>query len=130
MAEKRLKDRLTLKFLSLFGLLYSEEDSDDFKQPRDAGPNPDYVPPKLLAVDPEEFPGDAQSRLSAHALKRDQPERWDQIVSTMRMATTYEDLKFFSMSIRAEVAAWPLSWRDQLAECYEVERDRLKAVAA
>jgi len=33
MAEKRLKDRLTLKLVAAHGYFYSEEDADDFRQP-------------------------------------------------------------------------------------------------
>src|SRR5690606_29514948 len=33
MAEKRAKDRVVLKLLGLHGLVYSEEETDDFKQP-------------------------------------------------------------------------------------------------
>ena len=44
MAEKRAKDRVVLKLAGLHGLLYSEDESDDFKAPED---NPEaYVPAK------------------------------------------------------------------------------------
>lgn len=34
MAEKRAKDRVILKLIALSGLVYSEDESDDFKRPR------------------------------------------------------------------------------------------------
>ena len=129
MAEKRLKDRLTLKFLALHGVLYSEEEADDFKQPKAAGPNPDYVPPKLIATDPEEFPGDAASRKSSHELRK-HPERWHAIVETIRACASEYDLRVYAAEIKEEVAAWPLGWRDQLADVYRTERERITAVAA
>lgn len=36
MAEKRAKDRVVLKLIGLHGLLYSEEEADDFKESRPA----------------------------------------------------------------------------------------------
>ncbi len=44
MAEKRAKDRVILKLIELHGLVYSEEEADEFKQGRpggnDAAPDP------------------------------------------------------------------------------------------
>lgn len=39
MAEKRAKDRVILKLISLHGLAYSEDESDDFRQPAGARNN-------------------------------------------------------------------------------------------
>lgn len=43
MAEKRAKDRVILKLVGLHGYVYSEEESDDFK---DAKPNTGAIPPQ------------------------------------------------------------------------------------
>jgi len=40
MAEKRAKDRVVLKLIGLHGLVYSEEESDDFKEQPAAPPKP------------------------------------------------------------------------------------------
>lgn len=69
-------------------------------------------------------------RMSSNALKTKQPGRWDEIVRTMRSATTLEDLRFYAGSLREETANWPLAWKDSLREVYEVEADRLAAVMA
>lgn len=46
MAEKRAKDRVILKLLSMAGQIYSEEESDDFKRPNPHVTRPgDIVPP-------------------------------------------------------------------------------------
>lgn len=37
MAEKRAKDRVILKLIGLHGLIYSEEEADDFKRPANGG---------------------------------------------------------------------------------------------
>lgn len=48
MAEKRAKDRVALKLLGLAGLVYSEEEADDFKPAN--SPKPDKSPPGRSAV--------------------------------------------------------------------------------
>ncbi|HEX2134838.1 MAG TPA: trna delta -isopentenylpyrophosphate transferase [Microvirga sp.] len=40
MAEKRAKDRVILKLIELHGLVYSEEEADEFKQERPGGAEP------------------------------------------------------------------------------------------
>jgi hypothetical protein len=40
MAEKRGKDRVALKLIGLHGLLYSEEEAEDFKAPTETAPPP------------------------------------------------------------------------------------------
>lgn len=103
MAEKRLVDRLTLKLIEAHGLLYSDEE----------------LSPEAPA-----------ERVSSNSLKTKQPGRWNEIVRTMRSATTIEDLRFYAGSLREETANWPLAWKDSLREVYEVEADRLAAVMA
>lgn len=71
---------------------------------------------------------EAIKRVSSNSLKTKQPGRWDEIVRTMRSATTIEDLRFYAGSLREETANWPLAWKDSLREVYEVESDRLAAV--
>ncbi len=55
MAEKRAKDRVILKLIELHGLVYSEEEADEFKQGRDApeAPQPKAEAPKAKLT-PEE----------------------------------------------------------------------------
>lgn len=40
MAEKRAKDRVVLKLSGIAGLVYSEDEADDFKEPEKAAPEP------------------------------------------------------------------------------------------
>jgi len=44
MAEKRAKDRVVLKLSGIAGLVYSEDEADDFKQPADTPPKPSARP--------------------------------------------------------------------------------------
>jgi hypothetical protein len=64
MAEKRAKDRVVLKLVGLHGLVYSEEESDDFKPQK---PEPVEVT-KYGEIDPSWKTGGA--RQSAAAVKR------------------------------------------------------------
>ncbi len=43
MAEKRAKDRVILKLIGLHGLIYSEDEADDFKQQANANPQRDAI---------------------------------------------------------------------------------------
>jgi hypothetical protein len=45
MAEKRAKDRVILKLIELHGLVYSEEEADDFKEGRSAANAPGPIDP-------------------------------------------------------------------------------------
>jgi hypothetical protein len=63
MAEKRAKDRVVLKLVGLHGLVYSEEESDDFK--------PNATPPKQMGrSDFDDEQSTVQAKSSAQ-LKRD-----------------------------------------------------------
>jgi hypothetical protein len=55
MAEKRAKDRVILKLIELHGLVYSEEEADEFKQgrPGAAESSPDTVRTEVEVVGPE-----------------------------------------------------------------------------
>lgn len=126
-AETDAMKRALMTFGNPFGLaLY---DKTQAMVSDDPTPNPDYVPPKLIASDPEEFPGDAANRKSSHELRK-HPERWHTIVETIRACASEYDLRVYAAEIKDEVAAWPLGWRDQLASVYREERERILAVAA
>ena len=47
MAEKRAKDRVALKLVGLHGLVYSEEEADDFKAPPPASPVVEDMPVRI-----------------------------------------------------------------------------------
>lgn len=51
MAEKRGKDRVVLKLSGIAGLVYSEDEADDFKQPADTPPKPSTRPVETGTVE-------------------------------------------------------------------------------
>jgi hypothetical protein len=137
MAEKRGKDRVILKFLAVYGDVYGEDESEDFKAP-DAKPSkresigvlytddklytkerndPDYTPPG----EPDPFPIEPDvARKSAHAIKKERPNDWAEVVSKMRAATTLDALDEFANSeYRKKMTAdWPVGFLDQLRDEY------------
>jgi hypothetical protein len=66
MAEKRGKDRVILKLIALHGLLYSEEEADDFKESAPAA-----------APDPQEAPKDARREIMSDAISSGRPIQLD-----------------------------------------------------
>lgn len=95
MAEKRAKDRVVLKLIGLHGLVYSEEESDDFKQQREPAPKP----------------ADASKNDDARNL-------YSTLESAMRLATTKAELRSWwsnptNVSARNRL---PSSWQGNLRE--------------
>jgi hypothetical protein len=82
MAEKRAKDRVVLKLIGLHGLVYSEEESDDFKAPA-------TEQAKQLPSPPTSGQGNAPS-----ASKNDDARNlYSTLETAMRMATTKAELR-------------------------------------
>jgi hypothetical protein len=71
MAEKRAKDRVALKLVGLHGLVYSEEEADDFKAPKqpefDPSPAKEDMPYRLNNTGKQSFASrkDALKKISA-----------------------------------------------------------------
>jgi hypothetical protein len=116
MAEKRAKDRVILKLLNIHGVLYSEDEADDFKR-QEKG--------ELIPVETEIFKGNGKPK-AAHAIKKDEPERWGEIVAEFTAAQTLDDLRFIGEQIAKEVEAWPPIWRGWLEDEYKERQTELK----
>lgn len=100
MAEKRAKDRVVLKLVGLHGLVYSEDESDDFK--------PDAAPVK-----------------SSAQLKRE--GSWQQIeqelngdLADVHSVVALESLKAVYRA-KAKEAGWPAAWLNALKDRFEAE---------
>jgi hypothetical protein len=121
MAEKRAKDRVVLKLVGLHGLVYSEEESDDFK-PQTPAPTPNTAKGPADA-----FPlrkgwewqnGDPQAKSSAQLKKEGGfAEFSDNLNDCANMA----DLKWVETkwSALARQQGWPTSWKH--AACDRIE---------
>lgn len=97
MAEKRAKDRVVLKLVGLHGLVYSEEESDDFK--------------------PVEQPAPKQENKPVNASKNDDARNlYTTLETAMRMATTKAELRVW-WELETTVSArkrLPEDWRKTL----------------
>lgn len=128
-AEKRLKGRLTLKLLSAYGTVYSEDESEDFKASTpdlSVAPLDEYEAPG----EPDPFPGDPGPRKSAHSLRKDQPERWSEIVTALRSCVNVEDMRDYAEAVKDETSKWPEGWLKELRSVYRDHADSLTARAA
>ncbi len=106
MAEKRAKDRVALKLLGMAGLVYSEEEADDFKASRPA--------------DPQEPEKPAPQTKSSAQLKRE--KSWEQLSSDLaqdmvdvRSIVPFEKLKE-EYRQKAREQGWPVAWLNALKD--------------
>lgn len=111
MAEKRAKDRVALKLLGMAGLVYSEEEADDFKESK-----------------PQEVKSSA-------ALKRD--GAWEKVVSKlaedMLDVNTFGQFEMLKADYRelATQQKWNRTFMEQLKDVFEGYADELqKKIAA
>ena len=108
MAEKRAKDRVILKLLNIHGILYSEEEADDFKRQEKGDLIPANNPTFLSNGKPK----------ASNAIKKESPARWGEIVDMMRSASSLDELQEVGGMVKGEVANWPDNWRSLLADEY------------
>ncbi|WP_159585968.1 trna delta -isopentenylpyrophosphate transferase [Chelativorans xinjiangense] len=108
MAEKRAKDRVVLKLVGLHGLVYSEEESDDFKP----GGAPQEPPHK-----------------SSAALKREGawPAVMEQFHADIQDVKTLMALEAMKASYRAQAKkdGWTTAWLSSLANEFDTFEEKL-----
>lgn len=104
MAEKRGKDRVALKLIGLHGLLYSEEEADDFKQ---------AVAPAHLQTSPTE------SQLRAY----------DKLEVTLQDARSIADLDLILRNEAENIAKLPEELKDNLRKVVRFVREARKVAA-
>lgn len=126
MAEKRGKDRVILKFLAVYGDVYGEDESEDFKNPQTPHTVDEYDEPEVFPADPD------ADRKSAHFIKKNRPNEWPEVVSKLREATSVDDLKAVSESeyFKKMTKDWPLGFLDELRAEYQSCKNALTARAA
>lgn len=128
MAEKRAKDRVILKLLSAHGTLYSEDEADDFKQPRQ---NPHVTRASDITDHETEYdehghPIDniplAQNPAPKMKVKDARPE-FAALVAEMEECTSTVKLERWAKSAADTIAALSPEWQKILRGKYA---DRLK----
>jgi hypothetical protein len=107
MAEKRAKDRVTLKFAGLSGEVYSEEEADAFKQGSQAD--------------------QPAARKSAAQAKRDGDN--ERIREMFNTAPSLADLESRWQHVRDnDLPTLPQSWADPIRDAYEAARENLQTL--
>jgi len=122
MAEKRGKDRVILKLLGLHGLVYSEDEADDFKEPRN---RPTELREQLEASVAEPPTDEPKSRLKYGTITVEAMRPlWTEMKNELDACPTLKDLGILwnSPAFKEELAKLSPSWRDQLTE----HKDALK----
>lgn len=124
MAEKRAKDRVTLKLLNTHGTLYSEDEADDFKQPRE---NPHVTRPEDISD------GKPNGEIP-HVEGKPQPkaksrETYAELEAEMMRMETVPGLLAWGKTIGAEVGSLPVDWQDTFRRRFAEHRDFLKTQA-
>lgn len=108
MAEKRAKDRVVLKLVGLHGLVYSEEESDDFKP---GAQEPVSAPAKSSASlkRPDANGEDAWTRLT-NQLRADLGD-CKTLVTLSKLRADYRE--------KARAERWPRAWLEALANEFD-----------
>jgi hypothetical protein len=118
MAEKRAKDRVALKLLGMAGLVYSEEEADDFKASKPAH-----------RAEPSADPHDDAPSKSSAQLKRD--GEWERVTAAIAQdmidVHTFAAFESLKRSYRDEAKknGWNRTFLEQLADHFAGLEDRL-----
>lgn len=117
-AEKRAIDRVVLKLVGLHGLVYSEEESDDFKPSSVAEISPPAKSSASLKKS-DENGKDAWSRLTDE-LNEDLVD-CHSIAALAQLRATYRE--------KARAERWPRAWLDALANEFDTFEEKLNREA-
>ncbi len=110
MAEKRAKDRVILKLLGLHGDVYSEEEADEFKQPKDA--------PKTM--------GPAADLTEEDYTPAMQFKDYDEAMGTLSNAVDLDDIKKFWEDRGRRIANGLKQTNKKLYDQLVAKKDELK----
>lgn len=132
-AEKRAVDRVVLKLVGIHGLVYSEDEADDFKQ--DARSFPARLEDgrsEMVSTAPKRQVGwskDGTTR-TAHSLKKEKV--WEEFQMELLECETPGMVTKLALawSKKVEDDSWPESWKELLREEMKKRMDLLKSKPA
>jgi hypothetical protein len=130
MAEKRAKDRVTLKLLHAHGALYSEDEADDFKRP-----NPHTTTPQDVIGDPIEYDmhgnpvdniplGDPEIRTLP---KKDARKDYEAAQKEMRATRNLAELQLWGEENKNRIASYPTDWAEIFRGLYREHQNELRS---
>lgn len=119
MAEKRAKDRVVLKLSGIAGLVYSEDEADDFKQPLD---DPDPVEPQWKETKYPLKEGDRRKlwERMMDDLNAEAPKGSDAMIRYMQHPDTQRDL--------ATLEPWKDRFRKEAKDLIDIVVEAEKAM--
>lgn len=120
MAEKRAKDRVILKLIQLHGLLYSEDEADDFRAGR---PGQDASETAPITVNGDRISSNGNN-VSAYRARKD--GRWEPLVTALRACSTIEALEKWTDDHAADFEQLPEGWLGELREEYAAKAYAIK----
>lgn len=125
MAEKRAKDRVILKLLKMHGAVYSEDEADDFKQPRE---NPHVTRPEDISDGKPngEIPHVAGVDARPKAKSR---ETYAELETEMFRMETLPGLLAWGKTIAPTVGTMHPDFQEMFRRRFAEYRDELKAMA-
>lgn len=124
MAEKRAKDRVTLKLLNTHGTLYSEEEADDFKQPRE---NPHVTRPEDIS---DGKPNGEIPQVEGKPLpKARSRELYAELEAEMLSIDGVVSLMAWGKSAAPQIATLPQDWQETIRRRFAEHRDNLMTQA-
>jgi hypothetical protein len=114
MAEKRAKDRVILKLLAVHGDIYSEEEADDFKRPRQ---NTHENMPEDFEEVPEEDLIKRSDGIQVLTVDAQRPiyAELEREISTL---TSVEECKRWTISAKGRASRLSDNWRKMLNAIY------------
>lgn len=131
MAEKRGKDRVTLKLLNAHGSLYSEDEADDFAEPKRENPHvnrpDDFGEPTEYDQHGEPIDnipsGDRNvTKLSKTLARKD----FEACTTEIRACKSLTHLQLWASNHANRVASFPSDWQEMMRGIYADHRDSLR----
>lgn len=134
MAEKRSKDRVILKLLAANGDLYSEEEADDFKQPRQ-NPHVTRAADIVPSTDYDEH-GEVIDNIPApapEAVKKlrvvDQRPIFEAMQKEIHQTGSIDELQTWATENKNRLGSLKTDWQEFLRGVYAEHRDALRNLA-
>lgn len=129
MAEKRAKDRVTLKLLTVHGALYSEDEADDFKRENPHVTKPGDINPVDVEYDERGEPVDnipsgepGIERLPKAKARAD----FEAAQKEMRATLTIRQLETWGANNANRIQTFPADWAEMFRGLYAEHRDSLR----
>lgn len=132
MALKRGRDRLILKLIGIHGLVYSEDESDDFRRPtqraKEAEPEPDLPAMPEFNLGSISVNGERQrQRLSAYAARKQ--DLWQPLIDSLRACPDMPSLTHWSEFHAEELEKLPANWLEEVRSEWKARAQEIKSVA-